>query len=567
MKSIFRTIMAAVNNAIEMTPQGGFFLQRRLADIIEKHYGEVCDENMSVDETIFKEILKDDLYHVRHKIGFRGVVVSLKQEKVLCGGSKWLKRLYFDTMQDFAESISVVDGDEYQIAIEGSTIYLFSYENKLFMASNGDCEQVCNILKNPRSTKTNWDYSYIKGSTGNNLHDYASSILFPSFFEKSEEEWIQQYDLHSGHWLSLMIRASPMVMYSHSTSEDPEKDPVWFIGRYTISPTLGKVVSCTRTVADSAFSTFYRTNNIHSLLHKYRTEHVNEDDTVSEDEIVLFRDGIAYGVVEFESTRNRRMICHGSEKENELIKKIFHVEPRYTNNIEKRVSQIFTMMGTKDRSCLHDLKYLTRSELLDNKPVVYEFMPSLIVELKRMFEKSNQGEPHWFLHIVPIGYLLYGSSFGNDDFSSEPESTVLEEAVDIFLNVYGYSRSTILQFSVRSPYMKDLASALLNYYWSANPCLKQKIIRCIAYNFYQRIVVCTIAHDKQDKYLSRKTSIMNNVENSKEPSRTSDDIRFMDYLRNGLHGLAPRAQKYRISKRVSEIPSWRIYSICKTFSN
>lgn len=496
-----------------------------------------------------QEIIAEDLYLVKTKEtvehGFRGVVVSLKNSKIVCPGSHWFAKC------KFADYSAVVDGLKtntehiYQIAQDGTIINMFYYEGKIYIGTNGKCLSVEDIMSSSNNG-SKWNYAYTKKNADVfNIHKFVAKSLFSSYVQGDDEHLAKYYKLTEGKVLTKMVYAKQLLMCNKNTNVHE---------RYYLQNNRNYILDRQTPFVDLPSAEAQTFDNIQDAIHFHRATTSQEFTNVigePEDEILAINK--TTGRVEFcistDKTEERRFACQGNDEEREIVNDIYHINANRAFNVSYRVSQLFNIASVKELDKVKSLRYLTNDIGLGTTISRILLAKVLNTMTKLIQTKTTKGADklhHWFLHMVPIGYWMHGKEFANPEFKPEDD-----EPYHTLLDYHGIDPSMVYAFSVKNERMEILACALLNLFKAVNTTLWDDLVDAVVQCFYERMYVANLVFSGV-VFVEKN---LNLIDDSELRIKLKDRVM---YLMNGMDTLSVRAKKYRISNRVMELPSWRV---------
>lgn len=495
-----------------------------------------------------QEIIAGDLYLVKTKEtvehGFRGVVVSLKNNKIVCSGSHWFAKCKFADYSAVVDGLKTNTEHKYQIAQDGTIINMFYYQNKIYIGTNGKCLSVEDILISDSGSK--WNYAYTK-KNGEvfNIHNFVARHLFPSYVQGDDEHLANYYKLTDGKVLTKMVYAKQLLMCNKNTNVHE---------RYHLHNNRNYIIDRQTPFVDLPSAEAQTFDNIQDAIHFHRATTSQEFTNVigePEDEILAINK--TTGQVEFcistEKTEERRFVCQGNDEEREIVNDIYHINAGRAFNVSFRVSQLFNIASVKELNKVKPLTYLT-NDIGMGTTISRILLAKVLNTIGKLIQtKTTKGADklhHWFLHMVPIGYWMHGKEFSNPEFKPEDD-----EPYHTLLDYHGIDPSMVYAFSVKNERMEILACALLNLFKAVNTTLWDDLVDAVVQCFYERMYVANLVFSGPS-FVAKK---LDSIADAEKKNKVSE--RFL-YLIFGLDTLSIRAKKYRISNRVMELPSWRV---------
>lgn len=501
------------------------------------------------DLVYVQEVIADDLYLVKTKEtvehGFRGVVVSLKNDKIVCPGSRWFAKCSFENYSEVIDGLKNNTEHKYQLAHDGTIINIFYYEGKIFISTNGKCLSVQDIMTNS-DNGSKWNYAYTKKNTDVfNIHKFVAKTLFSSYIQGDDEHLARYFKLMDGKVLTKMFYAKQLLMCNKNTS---------IYERFYLQDNRNYILDRQVPFVDLPSNEVQTFDNIQDAIHFHRATTSQEFTNVigePEDEILAINK--TTGQVEFcistKKVEERRFVCQGNDEEHEIVNDIYHINSGRAFNVSYRVNQLFNIASVKDLGKVSTLTYLT-NDIGMGTTISRILLAKVLNTLTKLKEnKSIKGSDrmhHWFLHMVPLGYWMHGMEFSNPEFQPEDD-----EPYHNLLDYHGIDPSMVYAFSVKNERMEILSKVLLNLFKAINTTLWDDLVDAVVQCFYERMYVANLVFSGVvfvEKHL-------NQIADSELRTKLKDRVM---YLMNGMDNLSVRAKKYRISNRVMELPSWRV---------
>ena len=504
----------------------------------------------SADAIHVQEIVQDDLYLLKTnetiESGFRGLVVSLKNNKIVCPGSKWFPKRLFANYDSVMEALEGETKYRYQVTQEGTMLNVFYYEGSLYVSTNGKCLSANDIATDKAGSK--WNYAYTKKNKDIfNIHKFALANLFPSYIAGDDEVLARYMGVSDGKVLTLMVHAKQLLMCSKSTDihehyfqqghqifVEERKTPFTLLSGHTGRGTFN-VMQTFNTISEAVDFQRATTSQEYTNL-------VGEP----EDEILAIDPETRQiqFCISTKNTETRRLVCQGDESERELVHDIYGLKSPRAFNVSFRVNQLFNIVSVKELNRVTSLNYLMNDAGMGtslSRMLLAKILDKMDKLISDPTVKHADKLHHWFFHFIPAGYWIHGQEFAERDFlpeDDEPFHTILE--------FYNIEPSMLYTWSVKNERMMALACALLNLFKSVNDNLWDDMVDAVVQCFYERMHICHLC-------FQGKQSIMSQLAN--KPVQLQERAL---YLINGLDTLTTRMRKYRISNRVMELPSWRI---------
>jgi hypothetical protein len=504
----------------------------------------------SVDAIHVQEIVQDDLYLLKTQdtveSGFRGLIISLKNNKIVCPGSRWFPKRLFANYESAMETLEGETKYQYQVTQEGTMLNVFYYEGSLYLSTNGKCLSANEIATDNAGSK--WNYAYTKKNKDIfNIHKFALTNLFPSYIAGDDEYLARYMGVSDGNVLTLMVHAKQLLMCSKNTDiheyhtkrwhqifVEERKTPFTLLNGHTGSGTFN-VMQTFNTISDAIDFQRATTSQEYTNL-------VGEP----EDEILAIDPETRQiqFCISTKNTETRRLVCQGDDSERELIRNIYGLKSPRAFNVSFRVNQLFNIVSVKELNKVTSLDYLMNDAGMGtslSRMLLAKILDKMDKLISDPTVKHADKLHHWFFHFIPAGYWIHGKEFAERDFLPEDD-----ESFHTILEFYNIEPSMLYTWSVKNERMMALACALLNLFKSVNDNLWDDMVDAVVQCFYERMHVCHLCFQGKQTIMSQLAD---------KPAQLQERAL---YLINGLDTLTTRMRKYRISNRVMELPSWRI---------
>lgn len=497
-----------------------------------------------------QEITTGDLYLLKTKetveSGFRGLVLSLKNNKIVCPGSKWFPKRLFANYEEAVEALQDETKYEYQITQEGTMLNIFFYEGSLYISTNGKCLSANEIATDDNGSK--WNYAYTKKNADVfNIHRFVLAKLFPSYVLGDDESLARYMGVLDGSVMTMLVHAKQLLMCNKHTDiqvhflqdgnkvfVDERKTPFTLLSRHNGNDSF-HVMQTFRTISEAVDFHRATTNQTYTnVLGEPEDEILAIDPETREVQFCITT----------EKSEERRLVCQGNDQERELVRDIYGVKGGRAFNVSFRVNQLFNIVSVKELDKVRSLDYLMNDTGMGTS-ISRILLTKILEKMDKLIQdptvKGADKLHHWFLHFMPIGYWMHGSEFADREFQPEDD-----DVFHMLLDMYHIDPSMVYTWSVKNDRMMMLACALLNLFKSVNDALWDDMVDAIVQCFYERMYVCNVCFNGKPSMLAHLGS---DQEKIKERAL---------YLMNGLDTMPTRMRKYRLSNRVAELPSWRI---------
>lgn len=535
-----------VSNIVSSTPA--------MLSVLEKNQIAVPNPEL----IMVQEVVKDDLYLLKTKdtvsLGFRGLVISIKEDKIVCQGSNWIAGCKFNNYEDAAASLKNNTEHKYQVAQDGAIVNLFMYNKQLYIATNSICLSLTEIATS-KETGAKWNYAYTKKNAETfNIHRFVMNELFPSYVMGDDEHIAKYIGVENGGVLTIMVHSKSLLMCNKNTNIDEYFSYVnnrVFVNDRTKPFTH---ISGTNKLSLPEVQTF---DTIAEAIHFQRSTTNQEFTNVigePEDEILVINKEtkkIEFSVITLQ-TQERKMVCQGSDEETDIVHDIYHFNSGRAFNVSHRVNQLFNIASVKELNKVRTIGYLMEDLGLGttiSRIMLAKILDKMSKLLADKTTKMGQRMHHWFLHVMPIGYWIHGKEFGEPEFKPEDD-----EPYHTLLDFHGIDANMMYAFSVKNERMEILSKVLLNLFKAVNQTLWDDLVDAVVQCFYERMYVCNLVFSG----VVFVESHLNQIADSDLRAKLKDRVM---YLMNGMDSLSVRAKKYRISNRVMELPSWRVAEI------
>lgn len=530
----------------------------------------------NVELVHIQEVIPGDLFllktHESVSNGFRGVLLSTRMGKIIHPGTKWFTRMQYENYEDIMDVHGKDHEHCFQVAIEGAMVHLFFYDGQFYISTNGNCQSVKNIRTQNQGSYWNFSYHGKKEESTTETATPSSNLFNIHRFVDSQLQGEDDnarakiYGLEGGLTITLITHAKELLMcnqstdmqYSHSLQGNrifshPYIKPFTFVG--AISWEGQRVAS----YHHEHFAQVQFFDSVSEAIHFQRaitSQCWTESIGAPEDEILMLDRSTreVVGCLVTRMSEDRRLVCQGGKEESELMRNVFRIKGDRAFHIGYRVSQLMNLACIKELQKLNPLQYLTNTHGLGDT-VSWIFLEKLLNRMDSLMadRSTKQADKlhHWFLHIVPIGFLLHGADFVHQDEFIPTEMSVR------YLEFRGMDASAVESFSIRNERMMILACMLLNLFKAIPEELQDDMVEAVVQGLYERMYVCNLCFTHRN----RTEEVLRNIQDEGLRERLDDRL---SYLQNGLDVLGTRARKYRISSRVMELPPWRVTEL---FSN
>lgn len=505
-----------------------------------------------------QEISKDDLYLLKTKdtvpSGFRGLVISLKEDKIVCQGSKWFAKCQFTNYEEATTALKENKHHKYQLAQDGAAVNLFLYDKQVYIATNSVCLSLTEIFS-ANDSGAKWNYAYTKKNNNMfNIHRFVVNELFPSYVMGDDEHIATYLGLENGNVLTIMVHSKSLLMCNKNTNIHEHFSVV--NGRVYVNDRTKPFshISGPNKLALPAVQTFETITQTIDFQRATTNQEFTNVIGEPEDEILAINkdtNQIEMCIVSNKS-EERRSVCQGSTQEIDIVNDIYHFSSGRAFNVSHRVNQLFNIASVKELNKVKTIDYLM-NDLGLGTTISRILLAKILDKMNKLLaDKTTKMGPkmyHWFLHVMPIGYWIHGKEFAEPDFKAEDD-----EPYHTLLDFHGIDSNMMYAFSVKNERMEILSKVLLNLFKAVNQDLWDDLVDAVVQCFYERMYVCNLVFSG----VVFVENHLNQIADSELRAKLKERVM---YLMNGMDSLSARAKKYRISNRVMELPSWRVGEI------